>query len=290
MAIPGSCLCGTLRYEIDGPLTSMLHCHCSRCRKEHGAPFATFATSSAGALHWLEGEDSVASYAAAPGGPRRFCRTCGSVAPSTLPEMDLAFIPAGNLDGDPGLRPQGHLFVGSKAPWYTIGDDLPQHEKYPPEFGDAPSLPDPQPLVAPEGHALGSCLCGAVAYEIAGPPVMMFQCHCSRCRKARSAAHGANVFYKADGFRWTRGQELVREYKIPEARFYTVAFCGQCGAAVPKVSQERGIAVVPVSSLDTDPGMTPMAHIFVDSRAPWFEITDSLQQYPEGPPALTPKR
>lgn len=289
MAIPGSCLCGTLRYEIDVPLTSLLHCHCSRCRKAHGAPFATYATSARAGLRWLDGRENVVSHVAAPGGARHFCATCGAVAPYAHPDMDLALIPAGNLDADPGLRPQGHLFAGSKAPWHTITDSLPQHERFPPEFGDMPGLPDPQ-IDAPAGKTSGSCLCGEVAFEISTAPLMMFQCHCSRCRKARSAAHGANVFYKSDGFRWTRGQQLVKEYKVPEARHYTVAFCGQCGSAVPKVSQERGLAIVPVSSLDTDPGMRPMAHIFVDSKAPWFDITGELTQYPQGPPAFAPPR
>lgn len=287
MAIPGSCLCGTLRYEIDGPLTSMLHCHCSRCRRQHGAPFATFATSSRDALRWLQGKETVASWTVAPGGPRYFCGTCGSAAPSTHPEMDLAFIPAGNLEGELGIRPEGHLFTGSKASWHEITDALPRHEQYPPEFGDIPGLPDRAP---PASASTGSCLCGEIGFEVTTPPVMMFQCHCNRCRKARSAAHGANVFYKVEGFRWTRGEQLVKEYKVPEARFYTVAFCSQCGASVPKVSVDRGIVVVPVSSLDGDPGMRPMGHIFVDFKAPWFEITGPLPQYPEGPPQLSPKR
>lgn len=289
MTIAGSCLCGTLRYEIDGPLTALLHCHCSRCRREHGAPFATFATSAKGALRWIAGEDQVVSYAVAPGGPRHFCGKCGSVAPSILPGMDLALIPAGNLEGELGIQPQGHLFTGSKAPWHEITDSLPQYRNFPPEFGDMPGLPDPAPPPA-TAHACGSCLCGEVAFEITTPPMMMFQCHCSRCRKARSAAHGANVFYKAEGFSWTRGESLVREYKVPEALHYTVAFCGQCGAAVPRVARDRGIVVVPVSSLDTDPGMRPMAHIFVDSKAPWFEITGTMTQYPEAPPAFSPRR
>lgn len=289
MAIPGSCLCGSLRYEIDGPLTSMLHCHCSRCRRQHGAPFATFVSTPMKALRWLQGEDAVRSHAAAPGGPRHFCGTCGATAPSTHPEMGLAFVPAGNLEGELGITPQMHVFTGSKASWYQITDALPQHEQYPPEFGDMPTVPDREPT-ASAAAAAGGCLCGAVAFEIDSAPLMMFQCHCSRCRKGRSAAHGANAFYKANDFRWLRGEQLVREYKVPEARFFTVAFCGQCGASLPKVAPERGFVTVPISSLDTDPGMRPMAHIYADSRAPWFEITGPLPQYPEGPPALSPSR
>jgi hypothetical protein len=283
MAIEGSCLCGTVRYEIDGPFTMMMHCHCSMCRKHHGAPFATFAAASIGGFRYLRGESAVGAYASSPGGKRFFCTVCGSVAPTLMPDVGLAIVPAGTLEGDPGIRPQAHMFAGSKAPWHVITDSLPQHETYPPDFGDATPVPRP-PVSAVPGKILGSCLCGDVAYEIDGAPVAMYQCHCSRCRRARGAAHGANLFIKVESFRWTRGQEQVRDYKLPEAKYYGVAFCERCGGAAPRVSTERGIVVAPVSALDTDPGMRPMAHIFVASKAPWFEITDSIPQIAGAPP------
>jgi hypothetical protein len=93
------------------------------------------------------------------------------------------------------------------------------------------------------------------------------------------------VFYAADALRFTRGAELVREYKVPDAKFHAVAFCSRCGGKVPRVSAERGIAIVPAGSLDTDPGMRPMAHIFVADKAPWFDITDGLPQFAQMPPA-----
>jgi hypothetical protein len=109
-----------------------------------------------------------------------------------------------------------------------------------------------------------------------------------RCRRARGAAHGTNIFFKAPQFRWTRGEELIAEYKLPEARFYTTAFCNQCGGAVPKVSLERGVAVIPAGSLDTDPPMRPQRQIFTNYKASWFEITDAIPQFPEGPPPPPP--
>jgi hypothetical protein len=281
--IEGRCLCGTLRYAIDGPLTSMMNCHCSMCRKQHGAAFATYVVAPVAALRWIAGEDEVVRYQSSAQGSRGFCRRCGSVAPSTAPAMGVAFVPAGNLLGDPGLRPQGHMFVGSKAPWHTIADHLPQHEVYPPGF---PAEGVPRPRVAPrEGVTEGSCLCGEVAYELRGAPVRMMNCHCTRCRQGRSAAHATNVFYAADALRFTRGAELVREYKVPEAKFHAVAFCSRCGGKVPRVSPERGIAIVPAGSLDTDPGMRPMAHIFVADKAPWYDIADALPQFAQMPPA-----
>ena len=283
MTIQGACLCGTVRYEIDGPFSMMMSCHCSMCRKHHGAPFATFAAAPLEGFRWICGEDAVHHYASSAKGKRPFCSVCGSVAPMLMTEMGLAVVPAGTLEGDPGIRPQGHLFVGSKAPWHTISDLLPRHDRYPPEWGDMPSVERPTVQAEP-GKTVGSCLCGDVAYEMTAPPVVMYQCHCSRCRKSRSAAHGANLFYKLDAFRWTRGEENVVDYKLPEARYFGVAFCRACGGATPRVSVTRSMVVVPAAALDTDPGMLPRAHIFVGSRAPWFEVTDSIPQFVEMPP------
>jgi hypothetical protein len=128
-----------------------------------------------------------------------------------------------------------------------------------------------------------------VTYEFS-QPIAMFQCHCSRCRRARGAAHGANIFCKTDNFRWKSGEELVADYKLPEAKFYAVAFCRQCGASVPRISVERGMVVIPASGLDTDPMIAPQAHIFAASKAPWYEIADSLPQFPEGPPSFGAQR
>jgi hypothetical protein len=93
------------------------------------------------------------------------------------------------------------------------------------------------------------------------------------------------VFYTLAQFRWTSGEALVREFKVPEARFHTSAFCARCGAKVPRASPERGTVVVPAGSLDTDPGMRPQAHIFTADKAPWFEIAGALPQFAAMPPA-----
>ena len=280
----GTCLCGTLRYEIDAPLTMMMHCHCSMCRKHHGAPFATYALAPLASFHWRAGEEAVARFRSSEQGSRSYCRTCGSVAPALLADMGLAVLPAGSLEGDPGIRPQMHLFAGSKAPWYEITDALPQHAAMPPEFGGGKGIERPTVQPRPD-VAEGSCLCGEIAYEFSGTPLRMWNCHCSRCRRARAAAHNANLFVGIDTFRWTRGEALVADYKMPEARFYGAAFCTRCGGKVPRVSRERGWVVVPAGTLDTDPGARPRAHIYVGSKAPWFEITDGLPQFMEAPPA-----
>jgi hypothetical protein len=278
----GRCLCGTVRFEIDGPYSNMLHCHCSMCRKHHGAAFATFVAAPLVGFRYTAGEASIGHYVSSPGFRRSFCTVCGSVMPEAMPAMGLVISPAGDLEGDLGITPQMHMFTGSKATWYEITDDLPQYEEYPPEFGMSAT---PRAKVETKGDAVqGSCLCGDVAYEISGPPLRMFYCHCSRCRRARSAEHAANVFFKADGFRWVRGAGQVQDYQFPEAKFFGTAFCRRCGGGVPRVSVERGAVVVPAGSIDNDPGMRAQAHLFVDSKAPWDRITDSIPQFAEMPP------
>jgi hypothetical protein len=279
----GRCLCAALSYELDGPFSAMIHCHCSMCRKHHGTGFATFVAAPIAGFRWTSGEDRLARYPSSPHGARTFCSVCGSAGPAAMPEHGIAAAPAASFDGDLGIKPQSHFFVGSKAPWDAITDALSQYEAYPPGFGAEGVT---RPTVAPRaGITEGSCLCGEIGYEISGAPVRMMNCHCSRCRLGRAAAHATNVFYKLDQFRWVRGESLATEYKVPDARFHTAAFCARCGGKVPKPSPERGVAVVPAGSLDTDPGMRALAHIFVADKAPWFDITGPLPQFAQMPPA-----
>ena len=129
----------------------------------------------------------------------------------------------------------------------------------------------------------GSCLCGGVRYEITANPAWAHNCHCSRCRKIRGSAFASNLFVPLEAFRYTQGEELLRSYKLPEAARFTHVFCGVCGSSLPFPNTARGFAVVPMGSLDDDPRHPPDAHIFVDSKAPWFTITDALPRYPEAP-------
>ncbi len=125
MAIRGGCLCGGVRYEIDGSLGEAGHCHCSMCRRAHGAAFSTYADVDPSQFRWVLGEQLVAVYESKPGVGWCFCRLCGS----TLAASDdgrVTSVTLGTIEGDPGVRPQEHNFVGSKARWYEITDDLPQ--------------------------------------------------------------------------------------------------------------------------------------------------------------------
>ncbi len=123
----GSCLCGGVRYRIAGPLLDALNCHCSMCRKAQGAAFRSRARVRAADFTWLEGEHLVTFYESSPGNHRGFCRVCGSPILSKFDAYPAYYgLPLGALDDDPGIRPSRHVYVASKAPWFTITDDLPQ--------------------------------------------------------------------------------------------------------------------------------------------------------------------
>jgi hypothetical protein len=132
----------------------------------------------------------------------------------------------------------------------------------------------------------GSCLCGGVAFEMTGTPTRVTHCHCSRCRKVRGTAHATNLFVALPGIRYLRGEDLLTSFKPPEARTFTHVFCRVCGSSMPRLDENRAIAIVPMGAFDDDPGARPERHIFVESKARWDEISDGLPQFPGPPPAL----
>ncbi len=221
--VGGSCLCGDVAWEASGQFHGMSHCHCSMCRKSHGTAFATYVATESAGFRWLRGNKGVASYESSPGFRRCFCPRCGSVVPGA-PHGERIFVPAGCLDDDPGARPQGHFFVGSKAPWFEITDDLPQFDTYPPGISGEVKRNPPAPATR-EGALRGSCLCGAVAFELDAKPAVLIHCHCSRCRKARSAAHNANMFVREGELRWVHGEDCVSQFKLPGAGRFGTCFC-----------------------------------------------------------------
>jgi hypothetical protein len=287
-----SCLCGQVRWEVDGPipepdlplaLLPMSHCHCARCRKAHGAPYATYLVVPESAFRITAGRDRIVRFPSSPAMTRPFCGTCGSVVPDGTAWKGSVFTPAGPFDEDPGVRPACHIFVGSKAPWVTIADALPRHDTYPEALGGSAMETRP-PLDPDTGSTRGSCLCGAVTYVLTAPVFRCRTCHCSRCRKAGSSAHMSGLGTSFDGVRFTRGEDQIVTYKVPEARYFKQAFCRVCGSPMPRRDAERQVTIVPMGSLDDDPGVRPTAHIYAGSRAAWDPIADGLPQFEENQP------
>lgn len=127
----------------------------------------------------------------------------------------------------------------------------------------------------------GSCLCGAVKYEIRGELGPAFYCHCSRCRKASGSAFASNVVVAAEDFVFVQGEESLGSFSSSESM--QRSFCTHCGS--PIMSRRGNLPQVRVrlGTLDTPLAEGPGAHIFVASKADWFDIHDALPQHPERP-------
>jgi hypothetical protein len=131
--ITGSCLCGGVRYAIDGQIGPALNCHCSMCRKMTGAAFRSRVAIPSESFRWIEGESLLTRYGSSPGTVRTFCRVFGSSLVSLFDDNPKTLgLAMGTLDDNPGIRPTFHVFVGSKAPWFEISDLLPRFDTFPP--------------------------------------------------------------------------------------------------------------------------------------------------------------
>ncbi|MGR8932693.1 MAG: GFA family protein [Gammaproteobacteria bacterium] len=129
----------------------------------------------------------------------------------------------------------------------------------------------------------GSCLCGAVKYEVNGDPERFYHCHCSRCRKSSGTGHATNVLLSNATLVFTSGEFLLKQFKIPEAKRFTRQFCSHCGSSVARFVPEINGVVIPAGSLDDDIPIKPQARIFWGSRVDWSCDGDSLPRFPEYP-------
>lgn len=130
----------------------------------------------------------------------------------------------------------------------------------------------------------GSCLCGAVRYEVTGEPIRFYHCHCSRCRKASGTGHASNLMVQAGTLSWISGEDRIRAFKPPEAQRFTNTFCVSCGGRVPRQLAGTERVIIPAGSLDDEAPIRPEARIYVGSAAKWSCQSDELPAYPEHSP------
>ena len=127
----GRCLCGEVEYELCGRLSVMGHCHCLRCRRFGGTSYHTWIEVHPRNFRLLRGTELLFSFFEEGFTERFFCRQCSSGVYGD--SGGFIYIDAGTLDGDPGIRPQVHIYVASKAPWVEITDELPRFDVGPPD-------------------------------------------------------------------------------------------------------------------------------------------------------------
>ena len=130
--ITGSCLCGSIKFEVQPPFEAFRYCHCSRCRKASGSAHAANAFVPQAQFQWLAGEALVKRFDL-PEAKRFavwFCPQCGTRVPHQVKSTENMLIPAGVLDGDPGVRPENSIFWKSRAAWYVPPQEMPKFDEY----------------------------------------------------------------------------------------------------------------------------------------------------------------
>lgn len=126
----------------------------------------------------------------------------------------------------------------------------------------------------------GGCLCGGVRFEISGQIFEASNCHCSMCRRHSGSAFLSMGGVKAKNMRWLSGEDLIGRFESSSGVIRL--FCKRCGSTLGGTwPQWRETIWIALGTLDADPGIRPSLHIFVESKAPWFEITDTLPQHSE---------
>jgi hypothetical protein len=127
--LAGKCMCGAVRYRVADEFVYAANCHCSNCRAATGSAFKPFAGIEREKLELTDGVDQLLVFGEDDLNDTR-CGACGSLLFSVVRDGAYVHVALGSLVDPPSISPTGHIFVGSKAPWYEITDDLPQHEEY----------------------------------------------------------------------------------------------------------------------------------------------------------------
>ncbi|MBC7142979.1 MAG: GFA family protein [Rhodobacteraceae bacterium] len=248
----GSCLCGGVRFEADGPLRDVWACHCGQCRRTSGHYWA--ATSVPLERLRLSAEDTLAWFDSSAAARRGFCRRCGASLfwePAGEERMAIA---AGAFDGPTGLVTARHIHTDDAGDYYR------------------PEGPPPDTIAAPS-HLDCACLCGGVAFGLPEPAGAITACHCIQCRKL--AGHYSASF-DADERRldWRRRATLA-EFRTPGGG--TRGFCTRCGSSLwfrsvaGEFSVEAGAVLGPT-------GGRLCEHIFVGDKGDYYRIDDGLPQ------------
>jgi hypothetical protein len=129
--LTGRCACHAVAYEVSDEFVAAFSCHCSNCRALTGSAFLPWGEIEREKLRVTKGADSLMVIGDADADHGMRCGACGSLLYWTVRDRTYVRVPYGSLVDEPALKPTAHIFVGSKATWHEILDDLPQHDEYP---------------------------------------------------------------------------------------------------------------------------------------------------------------
>lgn len=132
MPITGECFCGSIQYRVDGVLKDARSCHCSRCRKAFSSQASAYALVEPGTFSWVQGEALLTHYETQPGFGLCFCSRCGSTLCGTH-QGEVHGVTLGCVNGDPEIEIGYHLFVGSRARWEVMPEQVTRYDQGLPE-------------------------------------------------------------------------------------------------------------------------------------------------------------
>ena len=130
----------------------------------------------------------------------------------------------------------------------------------------------------------GSCLCGTVTYRYQASPQQFHLCHCSLCRKVSGSAHASNIFVLPQHFEWLSGEDRWKRFDLPSGKWFSTAFCCECGSRVPWLSRDGKSLIIPAGTLDSCSSIEPQDNIFWEDRADWYDAAlqaERVAKYPK---------
>lgn len=258
----GGCLCGTVRYEIRGPLRPPLECHCRTCRRFTGGLW--HATAARREDVSIQDGGSLAWYGSSPQVSRGFCRGCGSKLFYDHAERPYLGVTMGTLDEPTGMRLSARIWRQEAADYYVLGDAV-------------RTVPDgnhghADPAAWAEGRLGGACLCGGVRYELAGPLRPVLECHCHSCRRitgglwnATAAMREQAVVHDGGTLSWYQSSARGRR-----------GYCGTCGSSLFGDHEVRPFLVVTAGTLHEPTGLKLATRIFTAETGDYHVIADDV--------------
>ncbi len=270
--IKGQCFCGAVSFEVDAPLRAPSLCHCSQCRRLHGAPGAY--TSAPTAAYRISGEESLNWHRFTPRSEQGFCKVCGSKLfwrEVGGQELDVTM---GSLVGPTGLQLDRHIWTRSQGDYYEIGHDgvaryaessrgaQPIGEEKPPQAG------------AKKSDHSGRCQCGAVSFRVSGNMRDVVNCHCGQCRRIHGHAPGYSAARQSELS--IEGEASIRWYRTSDQA--QRGFCSHCGSSLFWKPDGRDTISVAAGALNPPTGMKTVRHIFAADKGEYYEIADGVPQ------------
>jgi hypothetical protein len=271
--LKGRCLCGAVSFEIQGSTSAPSLCHCSQCRRLHGAPGAY--TGAPALAYRITGEESL-NWHRLTKSEQGFCKVCGSKLFWREIGGSVLDVTMGSLEVPTGLKLGRHIYTRSQGDYYEIGHDGVPHY--------AESSTDAAPIgeeVPPQGgpkkteHS-GRCLCGAVTYRVSGNMRDVVNCHCSQCRRIHGHAPGYSAARKAEIA--IEGEDNITWYHSSEEA--QRGFCSRCGSSLFWRPEGRETISVSAGSLNPPTGLKTVRHIFAADKGDYYTISDGVPQDP----------